>query len=250
MLATLMAVCTLGAIAPAAAVADCSDIRWEVRWSPDLSGATGGSLISVPVCYDGRTAAPAPTKRTKRQRREPTRAQYHALWFVPSAEVSRKVQERMIEQQAVGDAAAAVTAFFRSDQAMRQFRAAVRRTGWSTRDLGDMYAYAYTQMWLLVNEQTRISTPVQKAVRADLRRRLALDRRVRRQSDAAQQETAEWLGSWTVVAVGGYNTQREQGGQEAADAWRDHMRERLDSVDIFDQDLTQVRLTRKGVVKR
>jgi hypothetical protein len=38
-----------------------------------------------------------------------------------------------------------------------------------------MYAQAYFQLWLAINDKTRIASPVVKAVRKDLARKLALD---------------------------------------------------------------------------
>jgi hypothetical protein len=73
---------------------------------------------------------------------------------------------------------------------------------------------------------------------------------VRRLSDARQQEMAEWLGSWTVVLIGGYIELNQREDHAGAVTWRDNATKRLDSVDMFDQDLTDVRLTSKGVVAR
>ncbi len=90
------------AFAPAA-LAECEDIRWEVRWQPDPFGTSGGSLIRVPVCHDG-----APATKPKAKRKKVTRARLKALRYRPDAAVSERVRQRMIEQLAYGDNAEAI----------------------------------------------------------------------------------------------------------------------------------------------
>ena len=241
----LLACAVFLAFAPAAQ-AECEDIRWEVRWQPDPFGTSGGSLIRVPVCQDG---APA-TKPEKAKRKRVTRAQLRALRFRPDEAVSERVRRRMIEQLAYGENAEATRAVIASDDLMRQFDESVRRQGWSTRDVSDMYSLSYFQLWLAVNDRTTVKTRVVKAVRKDLARRLALDPDVGKAGDAAQQETAEWFGSWTVALIGRLNQLRAAGDVAAFEAYRERVRERAGAPDLFDVDLTEIRLTPQGIERR
>lgn len=240
----LLACAALLAFAPAAQ-AECEDIRWEVRWQPDPFGTSGGSLTHVPVCHDG-----APATKPSGKRKPVTRKQRRALRFRPDEAVSERVRQRMIDQLAYGDNADAIRATIASDDLMRQFDASVRAQGWSTRDAGDMYALAYFQLWLAINDRTSVKSRIVKAVRKDLARRLVLDPDVGKAGDAAQQETAEWFGSWTVALIGNLNHLRETGDAAAVTAYRDHMRERTSAPDLFDVDLTEIRLTRHGIARR
>ena len=236
------------AVLASAAQADCKEIRWQIRWQPDLSGATGGSLIRVPVCIGGTPDATPPRRRS--EPREPTRSQLRALRFQRSEAVSARVRERMIAQLAHGEQAEQIRAEIGSGHLMRQFDASIRRKGWSTHDTGDMYTQAYVQLWFLANARHTISSRAERAVREDLRSQLALDRGIGRADDATQQELAEWLGSWTVVLVGGWNQLRTLGDPARIQAFRDYARELIDAPDLLDVDLTQIRLSRRGVERR
>jgi hypothetical protein len=219
-----------------------------VRWQPDPFGTSGGSLTQVPVCHDGAPSTKPAKKKAKPK--QPTRSQLRALRYRPSEAVSATVRRRMIEQLAHGEQADAIRALIDSGDLMRQFGAAMRKQGWSPRDLGDMYSLAYLQLWLVANDKRKTSTAVDKAVRKDLRRRLALDRKVRRASDATQQETAEWLGSWTVVLAGSINHLRTLGDAAAVEAFRENARTLIRAPDLLGTDLQQIRLTRRGIARR
>jgi hypothetical protein len=245
--AVACALIALGAIVAPAAQAACDDIRWEVRWQPDPFGTSGGSLIRVPVCHD---ATPKPRPSRKAKPKEPTRSQLRALRFRRSEAVSATVRRRMIEQLAHGEQADAIRTQIESGDLMRQFDAAMRKQGWSTRDLGDMYALAYLQLWLIANDQRSTRTEVDRAVRKELRRQLALDRRAGGASDATQQETAEWLGSWTVVLGGTINHLRTLGDPARVEDFRDRARKLIRAPDLLGVDLTKVRLTRRGIERR
>ena len=241
----LIACAALLACAPAVQAAECEDIRWEIRWQPDPFGTSGGSLIRVPVCQDG-----APATKPKAKRKKVTPARIKALRYRPDEAVSARVRQRMVEQLAYGDNADAIRAMIESDDLMRQFDESVRAQGWSTRDLADMYALAYFQLWLAVNYRTRIASPVVKAVRKDLARKLALDQKIGKAGDAAQQEAAEWFGSWTVALIGHLNQLRSTGDEAAFVAYREQVRERTSAPDLFDVDLTEIRLTKRGIARR
>jgi hypothetical protein len=241
------ALIALAAVVAPTAQAACDDVRWEVRWQPDPFGTSGGSLIRVPVCHDA-TATPRPSRKVKPN--GPTRSQLRALRFRASDAVSATVRQRMIQQLAHGEQADAIRTQIESGDLMRQFSAQMRKQGWSTRDLGDMYALAYLQLWLVANDQRSIRTEVDRAVRKDLRRQLALDRRAGGASDARQQETAEWLGSWTVVLAGSINHLRTLGDPARVEDFRDRARKLIRAPDLLGVDLTKIRLTRRGIERR
>jgi hypothetical protein len=245
--APIAALIALAAVVAPTAQAACDDIRWEVRWQPDPFGTSGGSLIRVPVCHD---ATPTPRPSRKAKPKQPTRSQLRALRFRPSDTVSTTVRQRMVQQLAHGEQADAIRAQIESGDLMRQFSAQMRKQGWSTRDLGDMYALAYLQLWLVANDQRSTRTEVDRAVRRDLRRELALDRRAGGASDARQQETAEWLGSWTVVLAGTINHLRTLGDPARVEDFRDRARKLIRAPDLLGVDLTKIRLTRRGIERR
>ena len=89
-----------------------------------------------------------------------------------------------------------------------------------------------------------------KAVRKDLRSQLALDRDLATRGDAAQQERAEWIGSMTVALIGSVNAAMAAGDPATVEANRDYLRERVDDFDLFRTDLTQIRLTKRGIARR
>ena len=136
-----------------------------------------------------------------------------------------------------------------SGDLIRQFRAAIRKQGWSARDLGDMYSLAYLTMWLVANDRDRLDDSIAAAAREDLREQLALDPKVSGAKDADQQELAEWLGSWTTVLAGSVNHLRSQGDPAAVEAFREEARRLIASPDLLGVDLTEVRLTRRGIVR-
>jgi hypothetical protein len=87
-------------------------------------------------------------------------------------------------------------------------------------------------------------------VRAQLRRQFALDPEVRKAGDAVQQENAEYLASWVVVLIGSINHLGSLGDPAAVEAFRANVGERVDSADLLDVDLTDVRLTKTGIQRR
>jgi hypothetical protein len=247
--AGVLAVLLLALVA-APAHAECDEIRWETRWQPDPFGTSGGSLIRVPVCVTKDGSKPKP-KAEKKQRKEPTKAQYRTLRFTPSETVSATVRQRMIDQLAHGEQAEQVRNQIGSGDLMRQFGEAMgAMKGWSGRDYGDVYALAYIQMWLGVNDVRRTSDATDKAVREQLRRQLALDPKVRRAKDAVQQENAEWLASWTVVLLGSLQHLRTLGDPAAVERFRENAKQLISSTDLLGVDLTEVKLTRRGIQRR
>ncbi|ADB51424.1 hypothetical protein [Conexibacter woesei] len=142
LLGGLVATCALAAVVAVPASARC-----QATWQPDMSGETGGYLALI---CDGTVPGPsdaAPRPRPPRARRAPvpTRAQYRALRYRPSAAISAQVRAELIERLAVGEHADAIRAQIDSGDLVRQAHAGLPRWGWSTRDLGDAYAQAYAE---------------------------------------------------------------------------------------------------------
>jgi hypothetical protein len=253
--AALIALVALSGVFASPARAECDDIRWELRnqWNPFGGGL---NLIRVPVCYDFGSPATKPEKKQekkKAKRTRPTRKQLRALRYVPSPAISADVRQRLLDElvgDAQGETADKAREIIGSGNLLAQFHASVRVGGWSTRDLGDMFANGYIQMWLAANEKSRISGPVVKAVGKDLRSQLALDRDLARSGDAAQQERAEWIGSMTAALIGSVNAAKATGDPASVAANLDYLRERADDFDLFRTDLTQIRLTKRGIARR
>ncbi|HEY8583326.1 MAG TPA: DUF6683 family protein [Capillimicrobium sp.] len=251
-LAALAAAAAIAAPAPAADET-CEQIQLEHRYVPDPFGTTGGQLILVPVCVDGPAAEPTPKPSPKpAPQAQPTPAQMRALRFRPTAAVSEDVRQRLIDRLAHGEHADALRQEIAAGRLMAEFRRGMRGQAhrWSPRDLGDVYAQVYVYPWLSVNGETQTSAAVDEAVRRDLRRRLALDPRVRRASDGEQQAIAEWLGSWAVVVIGAYQALRAVGDAEALERFRGEVRTLVREPDLLGVDLQAVRLTPRGIEPR
>lgn len=246
----VIAVVVASAVFASAARAECEDIRWELRnvWSP---GGGAMTLVRVPVCHDHVSPTTTPKRHSKAKR--PSRKQLEALRYQPSEAVSTDVRARLLVElvgDAQGQTADQARQIISSGNLLAQFEAAVREHGWSTRDVGDMFTMAYLQLWMAANEQSRISTRVERAVRRDLRSQLALDRGLARAGDAGQQERAEWIGSMTVALMGSVNAARAAGDQASVAANLDYLRDRVDDFDLLRTDLTQIRLTTRGITRR
>lgn len=224
---------------PGAASAACRNVY---RAYPD------GSSALVLVCDSPEGSGKSTAKSSPPGARQPTPAQYRALRYVPSGAVSAALRDTLTERFAVGPQAEVIRAEVQSGVYVRDFHEAVREQGWSTRDFGDAYSYAYMLMWLVVNDRRTVSDEVAAAVRRDLRRRLALDPRVRRADDAAQQAHAERLASYAVLLSSNQNLARQSGDAQRVADTRRSARLVASDRDQLGVDLSKVRLTSKGAV--
>ena len=188
--------------------------------------------------------------KKKAKSKQPTRKQLRALRYRPTEAVSAKVRDRMIEQLAWGEQAEQVRAQIGSGDLIRQWDTGLGQQGWAGDDLGNEYTFAYLQLWLFVNDKRSTTKAVDVALRKDLRRQLALDRKVGGAGDATQQETAEWLASWTVVLVGTGTYLRTLDDPARLEDFRDHARELIAAPDLLGTDLAKIRLTRRGIARR
>ena len=125
----------------------------------------------------------------------------------------------------------------------------MRKQGWSTRDFGDQYTMAYMALWAVVRNHDTVSDPIAKAVRADLRKRLALDKSVRRASDTAKQAHIERLASWTVILASDRIRAKASGDREVLQRVQRSARDFARQPDALGVDLANVMLSRKGALR-
>ena len=190
--------------------------------------------------------SPAPKAKPKPKPKPPTKAQLRALRYKPRAAVSEKLKPELITRLATGPFAAQIQAQIQSGQQLKLADQNIRKLGWSTRDLGDRYAHAFILTWLLVNNKTKLSSAVDRAVRKDLRARLARGK-WSRWSDARQQAYGERLSSYMVVLSGIHNTWKKAGEPTKASLTRYDANDLAKSRYFFAQSMFLVKLTRKGV---
>ena len=230
-------------------VATPAHAQCTVRWQPGLFGGPGST---VPVCDQGASAAQPKAKvpTAKQRKRTPTRAQLRTLRFTPRASVSTEVFERLVARFSHEGGPDAVRAELQRVAPMTQTRRSLKALKFSSRDLGDAYTHAFIVLWTVVNGRPVVPEQAVKGVRADLRAQLALNPKVRRASDAQQQAAAEWLGSWAAIMASSWNGLVQSGDVAAADAWREQARNLAAERDLFGLDLTEVKLTSRGVARR
>lgn len=248
-LTSLAAAVALALVVFALGAAPASAARCGVRWVPGLFGGPGSM---VPVCDhgpDGVAPRAQPRKPAARQRR-PTQAQYRALRYRATPRVSAQVFDRLVQTWSQGEDVERMRTALAGSNLLPQADRAMRRLGWSTRDLGDAYAHAYLVMWSVVNGRPEVSEAATKAIRADVRTQFALDPRIRRAKDSAKQATAEWLSQWAVLLAATHNIYNDTGTPADLRAWRDRARDLAAEEDLLGVDLSKVRLTRRGIVAR
>lgn len=238
----LVAALVAGAVIPAAARAqmplDGSAYAFPV---PDYVGGLVGANSLDP----GLTSHKGSTKKQRAHRpKPPTRRQLATLRYAPRASVTQDVYARVLEQLGPAVDPAQLTA--QLDAAKANFRAVVKKLHWSTRDLGDMAAFSFVQSYITWNEIEEVSPRGLKLLRADVRANLARQAKVRRLSDARQQEIAEILELRVIFFLDQRNDAMRAG--ESTAVARAELREWATS--IFGVDVNDVRLTSRGLRER
>lgn len=245
-LAVVVAAMVGAASMPASAGAACT-----VRWQPGLFGGPGST---VPVCESGPSGAtkkPRPAAKKPRSKpKVPTRSQYRTLRFTPRATVSARVEDALVRRLAGAGSPDDVRQRLRDSRLLPQFSSATRSLGGSSRDIADVYASSLLIVWSTVRGTDRWNTKVARAVRTEIRRQFALDRGIRRASDAVKQERAEWLASWTVLLTAQWLTYRREGDSAAASAWQRRVRSEARQSDLLGVDVATLRLSSKGITRR
>jgi hypothetical protein len=220
-----------------------------------------------PTTREERARAKAKARREARaerrkQARERRRLKRNAreLAFVPAPDVSARVRAELIAHFAPGDSPQALQ--LRSEiegpnspylQFSRHFEDG---TDWAPHDAANVYAYALITMWTALRQDGRETTAaIDKAVRNDIRDSMAASRAVWGASDADQQELAERIASWTALLIGQHNYLTSLGDARppdfpTPDEFRATIIEYVQSRHLFGIDLSEVALTRKGIVLR
>ena len=169
----------------------------------------------MPVCDQGASAAQPKAKvpTAKQRKRTPTRAQLRALRFTPRATVSTEVFERLVARFSHEGGPDAVRAELQRVAPMTQTRRSLKALKFSSRDLGDAYSHAFIVLWTVVNGRPVVS-----------------------------EKSAIMASSWNGLV--------QSGDAAAADAWREQARDLAAERDLYGLDLTQVKLTSRGVARR
>jgi hypothetical protein len=193
---------------------------------------------------EGENGKPAKKKREKRP--TATARQRAALRFEPVPEVTQRLYQDVIDQS--GQDPTYVTT--QLDTAKAEFRRVlVDGAGWRVDDLGDLAAFSLVQAYIKVHDDDGdLPKRGLERLRRDVRDDLALQKQVRRASDARKQEIAESLELRTIFLISGVvgaqmigDTAAEAEAREAMRAW---------AKDIYGVNLAKLELTRRGLVKR
>jgi uncharacterized protein DUF6683 len=188
-----------------------------------------------------------PAEKRKAAPKRPTADQRAALRFKPVPEITQGIYQKVADE--TGWPLDHVASQF--DPAKATLRTAlVDGAGWRAEDLGDVAAFGLVQAYIRVNRAEDANLPdrglewMRRAVRDDL----ALQRPVRRLSDARQQEIAESLEIRVIFLISDVATAQLAGDAAAeADA---RAAFRTWAKETYGVDLAKLKLTRRGLVKR
>lgn len=240
------ALATLGAailIVPAARAQTPLDGGAYAFPVPDYVGSlVGANSLDAPTPEGDGRRSDKPTRRVPR----PTRGQLAALRFVPAPEVTQGVYQRVIDQ--IGPSVDPAVLAGQLDAAKAQLREVMAQVGWSSRDLADVAAFSLVQGYVTWHQETSLSQPALTVLRQEVRANLASQRRVRRLSDARQQEIAEILELRVIFFLDARNDAVALGDSAGAAVARAEIRAWTEA--IFGVDVDEVRLTARGLVER
>jgi hypothetical protein len=197
-------------------------------------------------------------RRAKARERQRLRRNARSLRFVPVPAVSERVRGDLVANFAPGETPSSIQlrAEFAATPPLGAFNTwfDANFDDWSLRDTADVYAASLLLLWLTIDRDvSRLSPAVDEAVRADIRAGMAAGREIWRASDAAQQEVAERIASWTSVLVGQFRWTVQQGAAlppGAVSRTRERLIELGQSRHLFGVDLSAIKLTREGIVPR
>ena len=207
-------------------------------------------LDAVDAWADGeslRGLLPGAADRKPRARK-PTARQLGTLRFKRTAAGTRSTHEAVFALLEPGFDPAALSAELDRLTAVAHKGMRGLSGRWSPNNIADVAAYMQLSAYAAFSSKTSLPGRAVVAVQRSARTRMALDRRMRRLSDARAQEAAEMLELRTILRVSDLNVGRLQGDaareQRARAALRAWIRQ------SFGLDLDRVRLTRRGFVKR
>jgi hypothetical protein len=242
----------LGALAAATAIAPAAHAQTPLDGGayafpvPDYVGALVGANSLDAHTGRGHGRGSDKPKQRKQRVRRPSPRQLAALRFVPAPEVTQGVYQRVIDE--VGPSIDPAVLTGQLDAAKTEFREFLERIRWSSSNLADVAAFSLVQGYVTWHQVTRLSEPGLKALRRDVRANLALQKRVRRLSDARQQEIAEILELRVIFFLDARNDAVALGDSAGVAVARADIREWTET--IFDVDVNEIRLTRRGLVAR
>ena len=118
----------------------------------------------------------------------------------------------------------------------------------SPANLANVSAWTVLSAFAAYHDRDGFADPGVRAVRDAARRNLALDRRVRRLSDADQQALAEMLELRTILRISDLYWGRQEGDAAREQAAQDELSAWID--DLFGIELERVRFSRRGLVER
>jgi hypothetical protein len=115
-------------------------------------------------------------------------------------------------------------------------------------NIGDVGAWTLLSSYAAYHDRSTLGDAGVRAVRDSLRRSLALDRRVRRLSDADTQQAAEMVELRTILRISDLyygrvneDAAREQAALDELRSW---------TKEVYGVDLERVRFSKRGLVPR
>jgi hypothetical protein len=210
--------------------------------------ADGQSLRrTLPGSGDGAITTPARSKRGERPKR-PTARQLDSLRFERSEQVTQQNDQAVMALLEPGYDPAAVVAEFDRLRAIVHDGIKGWKGRWSANNLGDVAAYMALSSYSVFYATSSVSERGSLVVRSAVRNSMALNRQVRRLTDARKQTAAEMLELRTIFRLSDLNLARMAGDATREQAAKAQLRSWI--KDAFGLDLERVRLTSKGLVRR
>lgn len=212
------------------------------------SWANSQSLARLlPGAGDGAGTDRASRRAQRRAKaKRPTLAWLKTLRFKVSSSVAARNRQTVLDRLPEGFDPAVATGEL--DRITGVWDGFVRdRLGWRTNDVGDATATVLLMSYAAYHE-VNPSRRASGAVRDDARTSMALDRRVRRRSDAQQQTAAEMLRYRLILLLADVNEARASGDA----TWEFLAKEDLRGWvrNTFGTNLDSVRTSARGLVPR
>lgn len=219
---------------------------------PDyVSGLIGANALQH--TYDATTGGSGGSRSGSRRRaapkpkppKPPTAAQRATLRFTPTPRVTEKIHDAVAARAGV-ERETIVPVFVRVTTEWR--RVMSRTVGWRPRDLGDTAAFTFLQTIARYRGNGNFNKSGLALIRRAVRDNLAAQPAVRRLSDARKQEAAESLELRMIFFAADLDALAQHGDSAGVTRVRGELRDW--SRAIFGVDVAQVKVTRRGLVKR
>lgn len=207
-------------------------------------------LDAVDAWADGqslRRLLPGSSDRKPRASK-PTAKQLASLRFKRTTAVTRASHQAVIALLEPGNDPAVLSAEFDRVTAIAHKGMRDLSGRWSPDNIADVAAYLQLNAYAAFASKTSLSARGMAAVQRAARRSMALDRRVRRLSNARTQQAAEMLELRTILRVSELNLGRLEGDAARERAARAELRSWVRQSSGL--DIARVKLTRRGFVKR